>query len=414
MKTLMLLVQSFALFLCQSSSVSGGTVKKTTIIITLCYNYFEHLIGPIQKCTEKFMDLSLVTFRAQNIGKHPAPGWGMDNQVRVIQEYQFNCSSTNISSIILGIKIKENSSSRKAFPSILVYGPRGNGSQYDLVEGSERYIYYSTSNVSTSGVFEYPLNPPIPVLGGDLLAVSQPPAKQSVFTILLSKGGNFFNSCKLPRGKKTVKLCSASVTNQIVLAYPKTSGLNHCIVILILRLLLIDENCVNSSNSVKMLFIVKRALRVIKSISLGYEKQYLYPEMAFSCNGTITKWIYGAKVTNPISHVTMLPELQIWRKIGYSNYMKIGSSTVNGNKKIGTKLYMFIPQPPLQFQEGDIFGIYVPNKQNTTLRLYTQEQNGPLNLVLHSHYPLVKVNGMDSLVTSTMKNFPLVTAVISE
>ena len=41
---------------------------------------------------------------------------------------------------------------------------------------------------------------------------------------------------------------------------------------------------------------------------------------------------------------------------------------------IGTNLYEFIPQTPLQFQEGDIFGIYQGDEF-----LYDQQFNGPKN-----------------------------------
>uniref|UniRef100_A0A1X7SX18 Uncharacterized protein n=1 Tax=Amphimedon queenslandica TaxID=400682 RepID=A0A1X7SX18_AMPQE len=120
------------------------------------------------------MDLSLVTYRAEHINTN-AVGNDLDNELRVLQEYQFNCSSTTITSLILGIDVRVATDTRNLYPSVQVFRPNGS-----LVTGSERTIYYSTTNVSTSGVFEYPLNPPIPVMSGDLLAVSQPPQGDSV------------------------------------------------------------------------------------------------------------------------------------------------------------------------------------------------------------------------------------------
>ncbi|XP_019863916.1 PREDICTED: uncharacterized protein LOC109593132 [Amphimedon queenslandica] len=125
--------------------------------------FFVFLPKRTEQCTERFMELPLVTYRAQRIGMTVSQTFVGSNRLRVLQEYQFNCSSTNITSLILGIDIREATNSRNLYPSVQVFRPNGS-----LVTGSERAIYYSTSNVSTSGVFEYPLNPPIPVMSGDL------------------------------------------------------------------------------------------------------------------------------------------------------------------------------------------------------------------------------------------------------
>ena len=72
---------------------------------------------------------------------------------------------------------------RNLFPGVRVFRPNGSDT-YSLVTGSERTIYYSTSNVSTdTGGYQYPLNPPIPVMSGDLLAVSQPELTNSCVKI---------------------------------------------------------------------------------------------------------------------------------------------------------------------------------------------------------------------------------------
>ena len=48
------------------------------------------------------------------------------------------------------------------------------------------------------------------------------------------------------------------------------------------------------------------------------------PEMKFSCNGGVTKWIYG--VVDQNRSVGNLPELQIWDKTGHNSYNKQGFS----------------------------------------------------------------------------------------
>ena len=147
-------------------------------------------------------------YRAQQ-GNNQRLTTTLNNELRVLQEYHFNCSSTNITSLILGIDVRRAAGSRRLFPSVQVFRPNGNiVNQYDSVTGSERTIYYSTSNVSTSGVYEYPLNPPIPVMSGDLLAVSQPRQERSVVRVY------YIN--------RTVDLSSLPLFDELILIYPVT------------------------------------------------------------------------------------------------------------------------------------------------------------------------------------------------
>ena len=180
-----------------------------------------------EQCTERFMELSLMTYRAQRIGTMNLPETFVgDNTLRVLQEYQFNCSSTNITSLILGINIREATNSRILFPSVQVFRPNGS-----LVTGSERTIYYSTSNVSTSGVFEYPLNPPIPVMSGDLLAVSQPLLEASVVRVYYISGLSFNSFQDILIGSSIVNLKDSPTMNQLILVYPVTGKTHtHCII----------------------------------------------------------------------------------------------------------------------------------------------------------------------------------------
>ena len=107
-------------------------------------------------------------------------------------------------------------------------------------------------------------------------------------------------------------------------------------------------------------------------------------------------------------------QLQIWRQLGPNNYSKIGSSSVNASTMIGTNLYEFIPETPLEFQEGDIFGVYAghPSNYDTGLVLYEQRESGPINLRISS-----SLNSPPSTITQTLitvnNDFPLVTLEIS-
>ena len=137
----------------------------------------------------------------------------------------------------------------------------------------------------------------------------------------------------------------------------------------------------------------------------------MYPEIVFSCNGSLTKWIYGGRDRGESSKRTRLPELQIWRQLGPNNYSKTRSSLVNAGTMIGTNLYEFIPQTPLQFQEGDIFGAYYPHERESPINLYEQDKSGPINLRTNADDPLSTIS--QSLMGEMNDNFPLVTVNIS-
>ena len=128
--------------------------------------------------------------------------------------------------------------------------------------------------------------------------------------------------------------------------------------------------------------------------------QYLYPDMLFSCNGSITKWIYGGMGSGNA-------DLQIWRQTT-GGYTKTGSSSVNAGTMNGTNLYEFTPQTPLQFQEGDVFGIYISSGNF----LYQQQESGPLERY-HSGNSLSMITE-STLSSITKNNFPLVAAEISK
>ena len=80
---------------------------------------------------------------------------------------------------------------------------------------------------------------------------------------------------------------------------------------------------------------------------------------------------------------------------------------------IGTNLYEFIPQTTLQFQEGDIFGVYSDRTDGERLVLYEQRFSGPTNLRISSN-----LNSPPSTISQSLaianNDFPLVTVEISK
>ena len=134
-------------------------------------------------------------------------------------------------------------------------------------------------------------------------------------------------------------------------------------------------------------------------------QQRLFPDITFTCNDSITKWIVGAEAEND----NELPELQIWRNTGGASYTKAGFSLLPSNTLSGT-VAEYPLSTPLEFQEGDILGVYQPARfQNSALVVYYQERDGPVNYE----------EGISALSTVTLGSpgiqydYPLVTVEIS-
>ena len=101
-------------------------------------------------------------------------------------------------------------------------------------------------------------------------------------------------------------------------------------------------------------------------------QQRLFQNITFTCNGSITKWIVGAR--GSISQ----PELQIWRNTGGNSYTKAGFSLLPFSTLV-SNVAEYTLSTPLEFQEGDILGVYQPRQQDSTLVVYYQERDGPAN-----------------------------------
>ena len=138
-------------------------------------------------------------------------------------------------------------------------------------------------------------------------------------------------------------------------------------------------------------------------------QQRLFPDIWFSCNGSITKWIVGAEVRGG----THQPELQIWRRdsVRGNSYTKANFSLLTPNVTSNPNVHEYYPDTPLEFQEGDILGVYQPEVADSQLVVYYQDNTGPRNY---------RQNNIDPPAPLTFTNtgdlqydYPLVTVEIS-
>ena len=90
------------------------------------------------------------------------------------------------------------------------------------------------------------------------------------------------------------------------------------------------------------------------SVTYLSQRQMITPSMQFTCDGTITKWIFGFGV-----YLEDL-ELQIWRKCGQHTYCKVNGTLISFGTEQRSYYAIFEHATQIQFMAGDILGVFVP------------------------------------------------------
>ena len=68
-------------------------------------------------------------------------------------------------------------------------------------------------------------------------------------------------------------------------------------------------------------------------------RQQFNPNMRFTCNGVITKWIIGAELQdNDDKENYLFPELQVWRQANNNTYQKINGTVIRVPIHTGHKI----------------------------------------------------------------------------
>ncbi len=111
--------------------------------------------------------------------------------------------------------------------------------------------------------------------------------------------------------------------------------------------------------------------------SIEDSQQRLIPGINFTCHGFITKWVLAAKWATTDN----LPELQTWNSTDDTTYMKQGATTVSlegGSAEM--TYYEYSPNPPHEFNDGDVLGIFIPDRTRLAI-FFVEVESGPLNYV---------------------------------
>ena len=122
-------------------------------------------------------------------------------------------------------------------------------------------------------------------------------------------------------------------------------------------------------------------LDTLPSLWITSQRQQISPEMRFTCDGMITKWIVGAEFD---SRDNLYPELQIWRNTGDTKYEKINDTLIEFLTSSFSKksIYEYEDFPPISVKSGDILGIFLPQDGDSRLRLRSESSGSPTQYYL--------------------------------
>ena len=119
-------------------------------------------------------------------------------------------------------------------------------------------------------------------------------------------------------------------------------------------------------------------LDTVKDTSFLAQRQQITPDIRFTCDGMITKWIIGAYMAGG----SFNPELQVWRNIGNDVYQKINGTFIHVKTRSPNGIYEYSDFSPIPFQAGDILGVFIPGDISSNLALWSEDTASPTNYYL--------------------------------
>ena len=110
-------------------------------------------------------------------------------------------------------------------------------------------------------------------------------------------------------------------------------------------------------------------------------RQQITPDIRFTCDGIITKWIVGA---NWNSNNGLYPEVQLWRSSGNDLYQKINGTFIEVETENEERVYEYDNFSPIPFQAGDILGVFIPPRESSKLNPRREDGHGHTNYFIRT------------------------------
>ena len=210
---------SLLLFLVANAGKQSAWLSFVIYVIPLTvFLYVQRGVPVVDGCANGFPDTNLIVTRATKTttGKKASTGLSLLNA--------FPCQGT-VTGLVLGVDVRTVTNSRNTFPEISLWRPEDPDEldkEYDMVQGSTRTVQLTPSNFSTSGVFDYAIDPPLDFKADDILGWTQPGGGNSVVRMYTIDGKEFMIKRKVPDdvSSNSFDLDDSENSNNVLLLYP--------------------------------------------------------------------------------------------------------------------------------------------------------------------------------------------------
>lgn len=362
--------------------------------------YFDvcYIIG--NSCTNKFMDYSLLKYKANQICEEdrcdgPLKGHHMGTKKWIMPSQTFTCSGI-ITGFSFGGDLRPDYS---IYPVITLWRANldfENNTYYEKVSGSECSIHHGIFDMSTTGPFQYNITDSLNHVhfeSGDVLGLEHYSNGAVRLYYIDSNDDTDSEIYELISDNTKVSLSDENDVNNETF-YRK----------LLLRpitgiIYFIDSNCHNIlSDNYRCLSgfpdedIIITNSRAITDVSRIKDNTYLYfLGLTLTCSGKVTHVLVGAR--NLSSVRGQVPFIQL-RGYSYEQVSLDINISVSHAVEVSNNLYMINLTKLVPVEKGDHLWLHQPTSSESNFLLYQQELNGPNNYVPFSrldinNYPLV-------------------------
>ena len=346
--------------------------------------------------TEGFMELSLLETKTATNNNVQTTGLAESVETRWIiteGDKKIRCSIDNskLTEVLVGLDVRAVTGNRNQYPRVEIWADESRYRDPVSVE-----LKLSPQNFTTNGLYCITLPTPLTIEEANSdyrLGVFQPDERSVVRFYKVTGTGQIARVNDIDndnRIDKDFKDSEIALQTSSILIYPITSmSLMKCIHYFN-TFIHVGSNCnyppIDSSFN-------RNSLSVTNIIPVSDTRAL--PDIQFTCNGIITKWIIGITQNQDTSR--HYPTIYLKRSSELIHALTVDASAAtssNGN------VYNFTSD--IEVQCGDILVINVTTNSNP---MYYQQYNGPLNYQLDSSNGLIQLEDND---------YPLISVVVGK
>ena len=143
---------------------------------------------------------------------------------------------------------------------------------------------------------------------------------------------------------------------------------------------------------------ILRGLETVGSATNLDQRQQITPDIKFTCDGMITKWIVGADWD---SRDSFYLELQVWRNIGNDTYQKINGTFITPTEN-PNRVYEYDNFSPISHSKQETSLVFLPRNRDARLRLLSENTDSPTNYYLitaNSDFNTIDIQSTQSLMS---------------